>query len=248
MDLRSVLSRHLLHSAAAAILMSLFCLHAPSAQAASIKVRWHKLHQAKAGLYDIVVSYPEFRSNSPLARAASAAFKSEALKDLGEFRKAAAEDAHEFGKLRSEYGVDRTTELGVVSDTVISGYLVNYDYSGGAHPNTIYVPITYGLVDGKPTRLTVRQIASPSVSPAEVLAKAVIPKINLIKKQNEGEPVGSIDMKYANRFIVTKSGITWVFSPYDIGAYAEGPFIIDVPWSDLRGLLRTAGPLAAYSK
>ena len=247
MDLRSVLTRNLWHSAAA-LLVSSFCLSATSAHAASIKVRWHKLHQAKAGLYDIAVSYPEFRGSSPLARAASAAFKSEALKDLGEFRKAAIDDAHEFGKLRSAYGVDRTTQLGVVSDTIISGYLVNYDYSGGAHPNTIYVPITYGLVGGKPTRLTVRQIASPSVSPSDLLAKTVIPKINVIKKQNEGDPIGSIDMKYANRFIITKSGVTWVFSPYDIGAYAEGPFIIDVPWSDLRGLLRTAGPLAAYSK
>jgi len=248
MDSRSFLTRKLLHFSAAVITISSYCLLATTAHSAPVKVRWHKLHQSKPGLYDIAVSYPEFRGSSPLARAASAAFKLEALKDLGEFRKAAADDAHEFGKLRSEYGVDRTTQLGVVSDTVISGYLVNYDYSGGAHPNTIYVPITYGLVDGKPARLSVRQIASPSISPAEVLAKAVIPKINAIKKQNEGDPIGSIDMKYANRFIVTKSGITWVFSPYDIGAYAEGPFIIDVPWSDLRGLLRTAGPLAAYSK
>jgi len=244
---RFALSGILPRIGAAASMAALIGLSSVAAQR-DISVRWRKMHQAKPGIYDVAVSYPQFSGSSPLARAASAAFKTEALRDLGEFRKNAISDAKEFGKLRGEYGIDRSAVLGIVSDTVISGYLVDYDYSGGAHPNTVYVPITYGLVNGKPERLTVRQIALPSVSPADVLAKTVIPQVNAIKKKNEGDPIGSIDLKYANRFIVTRKGITWVFSPYDIGAYAEGPFIIDVPWSRLHGLLRADGPLAAYAK
>ncbi len=41
---------------------------------------------------------------------------------------------------------------------------------------------------------------------------------------------------------------TWIFSRDDLGAYVQGPFIIDVPWSRLRGLLRTTGLLAAYAE
>lgn len=209
-------------------------------------VEWKKIKQTKHGLYQIDVVYPKFTANSPLANAASAAFRVTASKSIKSLKSGAVEGKNADPNFQP-YALDITTTLGVVSSTVISGYLTDYSDSGGAHPNTILEPITFALVDNKPKKLALKDILKSGISPLQFASRIIIPRVNKMKKDRGGEIINSIDPAYLNNFIVTSKGITWLFSAYDIGSHAEGDYIINVPWKSLKTVLRSDGPLKEIS-
>ena len=135
----------------------------------------------------------------------------------------------------------------------------DYSFTGGAHPNT-YVdtilwdrdarrrisirPFFKESADNGPTMTALAKLVRAAVAaekkareipldddPDKQFAKAIKPQLIGIG------PVSLAPSTLADK----SSGLTFHFSPYAVGAYAEGPYTVFVPWTDLRPYLSAEG-------
>jgi heat shock protein HslJ len=125
--------------------------------------------------------------------------------------------------------------IGVAKPGLISVYQQYYTYTGGAHPNTSYTGWTFGLVDGKPQKLKFANIQRTRMDSFAQYTQIVLPVLNDLKKARGVDQVFELPRENMDNFVVTPGGITWLFSPYDVGAYAEGPFFAKVSAQELKG-------------
>ncbi|MFN7057204.1 PdaC/SigV domain-containing protein [Hyphomonas sp.] len=132
-----------------------------------------------------------------------------------------------------------------------------YLNSGGAHPNYFLGGALYGVEGGGPVPITAI-VADPALFGARLKAGLVEAKIDrgyeesargYVEEQVE-EYLGDdavAGSEWANSYILNPSteegrfgGITVLFSPYDVGPYAEGSYEITIPAAELEGLLTPA--------
>jgi hypothetical protein len=118
-----------------------------------------------------------------------------------------------------------------------------YSYMGGAHGLGTTRTYNYGLVEGKAKRLTLWDIVQ-KMSRQEM-------RLILLGKATATEGTDWIqdgmindftDEQY-NRFWIAKDALVFEFDPYELGSYASGPFTFRIPFSELKQILRPAGPL-----
>jgi len=129
-----------------------------------------------------------------------------------------------------------------------------YLNSGGAHPNYFLGGALYAVEGGAPVPITAI-VADPAGLGARLKTRLVDAKIargydeasrTYVEEQVE-EYLGDDAVaggEWANTYILNPSteeglfgGITVLFSPYDVGPFAEGSYEITIPAADLDGLL-----------
>lgn len=186
------------------------------------------------------------------ARASLDALKEQAVNDS----KAAAEQAAANGTenwFRS-YFMEFRFEATASEGDIISVLQTVSSYTGGAHPNHALkgmvqqrnvenpIPISAVVADtaafGERLKfyLTDQKIARAQNDPARDQIIAEVEEI-LGDNANAGSVWGANYILAASTEAGKFGGITVLFSPYDVGPYAEGAYDITVPASDLAGLL-----------
>ncbi len=45
-----------------------------------------------------------------------------------------------------------------------------------------------------------------------------------------------------HRFTLSPAGIRFYFDPYEMGPWVEGMYTVDVPWTELAGMVNLDGP------
>ncbi len=132
-----------------------------------------------------------------------------------------------------------------------------YLNSGGAHPNYFLGGALYAVEGGGPVPITAI-VADPAAFGARLKAGLVEAKIargydeaarGYVEDQVE-EYLGDdavAGAEWANSYILNPSteeglfgGITVLFSPYDVGPYAEGSYEITIPAAEIEGHLTPA--------
>lgn len=130
------------------------------------------------------------------------------------------------------------------SSRLVSGTVMRFEYTGGAHPNTTYQCYSWGMVDGAVKRLRLHDLFKANSKPHDQVAAIVFGK--LVKNPQatyvqDGTVRGFTKAQY-DQFVVRKDGLEFVFSPYEMGPYASGTITCKVKWSELPALDKT-GPL-----
>jgi len=149
---------------------------------------------------------------------------------------------------------ENTIQLTVAGETgkLFSLKRVAFDYSGGAHPNTL----TSGILWDKALK---RQIGLTDLlrrgADLTVLDQALCTAINTAKRARTpdgasvtlGGKEWSCPRAAVTEFVLTPgnapgkaAGLTFLIGPYQVGPYAEGGYEIAIPATVFRSLLATA--------
>jgi hypothetical protein len=124
---------------------------------------------------------------------------------------------------------------------IISIYFgVSYYMSGAAHPNGYSLVLNYDLLEG--AQINLADVFLPGSDYLQVISD-----ISTTTLSNEGRlefPEGALpdEVNYKN-WNITPTGLRITFDPYQVGPYAMGFQVVDVPYADLSSILRSDGAI-----
>lgn len=205
-----------------------------------------RLHEGVKGKWEASCDLVAVRGGSALARLAERDYQARETALYSKFVAQTKADQKEYkgdigaGPWSYEAGGSvKLNRSGVVS--ILCG---SYSYMGGAHGMGMSRTYNYGIVNGKPKKLTIWDIIrkeNRSELRLILLGKAV-------KKEGtdwiQDGMVNDFTEDQLNRFWISRWGLTFEFDAYELGSYASGPFTFDVPWSELRQSMVAKNPLS----
>lgn len=177
------------------------------------------------------------------------------LKDQQEFskKKAANEDDSDlYDPMESAYSYEHSTDLNIQfnKSNLLSYTVQRYDYTGGAHGMTTDSCFTILLDKGR----FMKQEDLFEESSLDKIAELIIEQIAADNKVDDPlklEEQGFFSIKEIRpngNIYATNVGITWIYNPYDIAAYAIGSVVVTIPYSELKPYLKAQHPLTAFIK
>lgn len=177
----------------------------------------------------------------------------------------------EFFRDGRRWTFERSYELRSVVGRYISVLRDDGTFTGGAHPNSYLDTILWDsdarrrmnirpffreTADNGPTMTTLARLARIAVA-AEKLEREAI-NVDVPKEKLSPERLAELDRFIADGIKPSllkigpislapsteagkSSGLTFHYSPYAVGAYAEGPYTVFVPWTALQSYLSQEG-------
>ncbi len=205
-----------------------------------------RIEKRKPGYYSANGTFP-LLPRTHVQGMASLGFESIVKGSVHRFLKFCEEDITE--KPRAPWDHQSFVTLTMNSPTLVSGMATHYEYTGGAHPNTTYTCMTWGIKNGKAQRLRLTDLCKPNSNPQAQLQAVIFGK--LVKNPQamwiqEGT-VSEMSAAQFDSFVVRPDGLEYVFAPYEMGPYAAGTVLCKLKWSEIPGLDRN-GPLRDYIK
>ena len=182
----------------------------------------HKYYYAKS-------SYPVLRGESPLARLADTTLEHWAQTQQSQFVSQARHDfAHGAAQYAPNgYGYEVSVAYRYARPfRLFSVCLEQYEDTGGAHPNTFRFTFNFGLVHGRPQRLTLGDFFTPESDYRTRVQSLLLARLH---KDSRAAFIGqyrALTAAQLNHFVVERGGLRFYFDPYEVGPYAAGP--IDV--------------------
>jgi hypothetical protein len=134
-------------------------------------------------------------------------------------------------------------------DDLVSVSYQNTEFEGGAHPNTINSGVNYRIApDGTPNRIGLWDVLVKSDTTIKMLSDTLI---DGLKSQNAAFAQDGTVKDFTQTlkgdgiaFVIVPNGIAFMFSPYEVGSYADGDYRVVIPYSRLAGTIRADGTLA----
>jgi hypothetical protein len=122
---------------------------------------------------------------------------------------------------------------------------INTYIEGSAHPGTHTRVVNYDLEGG--TDLDLSQLFKPGSEYLQMLANYCIAQLKTRQIDFQANSVGAEPtvQNYSN-WNITPSGLLITFDEYQVAAYAAGPQLVTVPYSELQSIIDSNGPLAQY--
>ncbi len=129
----------------------------------------------------------------------------------------------------------------LISPKVISLYYQVYSFLGGAHGNTNTMYLNFNAQTGDLLKLT------DIVSDTTALKKIAEKKFEISQKdfaKNNDFEYNRADYFWGNPFYlpaniaVTKTGLQFMYDPYEAAAYALGPISFDLTWQELGAIVK----------
>ena len=148
-------------------------------------------------------------------------------------------------------------QTSAVAGRYVSIVRTDFVYTGGAHPNTDINTILWD--DGTSKQISIRPFFNETVdngSTLKALRDAAIAAVKAEKKARGVDDGGSTDwykevkptllrigaVSLAPSTVAGKSaGLDFHYPPYAVGSYAEGSYIVFVPWETFRAYLSPQG-------
>jgi hypothetical protein len=154
--------------------------------------------------------------------------------------------------MESAYSYEHTTDLIIHFNkaNLLSYSVQRFDYTGGAHGMTTDSCFTILLNKGR--FLTQEDLFDDSSLDkiSELIIKQIA-KDNKVDDPIKLEEEGFFSVKEISpnsNLYATNEGITWIYNPYDIAAYAIGSVEVTIPYSELKPYLKAQHPLTALIK
>lgn len=153
------------------------------------------------------------------------------------------EDALNAGTSDSFYQVQYTPSR--IDSVILSLAGEVTSYTGGAHPNSACVGITYDLMTGK--ALTLGDVLTEACT-AEVLCRMVV---DLLGGRSDelvlyADFSLSVEERFSGNYLadecwyLSRDGLCFTFEPYELGPYSAGIVTAEIPYSMLIGYLNDA--------
>jgi hypothetical protein len=205
--------------------------------------------------YEIDVEYPQITgSTNPAAEKFNQQAKALVTQEVRQFRAAAVERAAEDipSETGSDLGIGYT--VGLAGDDVISiGFGVGGYYRGAAHPNSYSRALNFDLKNGKPLKLA--DLFNPNSRYLQAISDYCIKDLKKQSKAHEDvlddasiqEGAGP-ELKNYQSWTITKRGLGIEFDAYQVGPYVAGPQFVLVPYSAIKDIIKSDGPLGSFVK
>jgi len=203
--------------------------------------------------WSTAVAYPRFDGGSPLAALANRTIATREVADAVLFGQMAADHLKTLGPPPFPYYHDAGATVSLADPALISVYFDTEEYSGGAHPNQTYVAYTFGIVGGRPAVVTLQDLFRPGDDGPKTASGLLIARLrnNPDASFVRDGTVKSIDFTNntggfhvgATVFVVTPHAIAFLLAPYAVASYADGSFLVKIPFDEFGGRLNTQGPL-----
>lgn len=209
--------------------------------------------------HDIEISYPRIQSSvaSAAAKELSQIFEGRAAKAILDSRQKPWDQSPDLfeGRHPESASNGRWDNYGIAhaSTKLLSiSYLVAWYGAGAAHPNSHFETHCFAILD-KIYPLTLEDFFNePGVASIEI-SRACIAALGREFWSRAGERPDNAQLKWFadgagpnlenfRAFTVHSDRFTFLFSPYQVAAYAFGAFSIEVPFYDLLEHLRSDGP------
>ncbi len=191
-------------------------------------------------------SVPYFLTDAEAYRHISSEIQKEADEKESEFLKQARE-FFSTGTSVSGWQQSYSYTIDYYSQDLISLSGEVFSYTGGAHGNTYFVSLNYWIREGKAVKLGLADLFMPNSGYVKVLSNYCV---NDLRKKGaawivNGE-ITAFQEKDLSVFALSPDGITFAFAPYAVGSYAEGPYFVVIPYSELESVLNKTGPLKRF--
>ena len=149
--------------------------------------------------------------------------------------------------------LDSDYQIRLAADDLISIEFSESAYSrGAAHPNSYTTVLNYDVRNGK--KLALADLFNAKSNYVKVISDYCIKDLKQQAKK-EKDSMLTDDMIQSgasaradnfNAWTITKQGLWITFDPYQVAAYAAGPQQVLVPYSALKDLIKTDGPISAF--
>lgn len=147
--------------------------------------------------------------------------------------------------------LDMGYEIRFATDNLISVEFTEGTYeAGAAHGNSATTVLNYDVRNNK--KLTLADLFTPKANYLGVISSYCISNLRDRARRESDSMIDEDMMKtgaapQASNYqacAITKKGLWVTFDPYQVAAYAAGPQHVLVPYSALKDILKTDGPLA----
>lgn len=197
-------------------------------------------NEAKKGAYEITVAYPQFAPPTGAKFNSAVQKLTIAKKTLAEYRQ---DKPNKFNGSSNFYQV--TYAIAYLDPRLVSVAFQFNDYQGGAHPNNWRAGVLWRPDRDAPVTLgdllTDPEAAVPALS---VLCKD---KLEAEVKKDGWELFDNADLASvvgdAKTWAIDADGVTIMFDPYSIAAYAFGPHDFRLTYAELGQWLKPGGAL-----
>ena len=171
----------------------------------------------------------------------------------GEFKKTADEMAHEEAADKQDAKSSRPPnslnvnyEVTAADKDFISVLLTFFEYSGGAHPNTITESFNYDLNRNEPVRLA--DLFTPNSNYLKMISDYSVRELKKLDTVSSVENGAGPKIDNFHSWNITPAGLKITFDPYQVGPYVAGAHVVVVPYSVLKPIIKPDGLLAQFSK
>lgn len=124
----------------------------------------------------------------------------------------------------------------------VSAYLEVDAFTGGAHPNRWFETFTFVADERGARAVTLGELLLPGRK-RDFLDWVLLPALNELKADRGASPASLVDDRALNSFVATRTALVWLFSPYAVGSYAEGAYVVKLPLEKLGGYVQRTHPL-----
>ncbi len=212
----------------------------------------------KEKLYAVDAEYPQIEGDPRFDR-----FNKEArgliMKDVAAFKTAeTAEPATPENVLADEAresSLDIGYEIRFATDDLISVEFTESTYeAGAAHPNSSTTVLNYDVKSGK--KLLLGDLFGPKANYLKTISDYCIKDFKDRSKKDKESMLDDDMMKSGaspradnyKAWAVTRKGLWITFDPYQVAAYAAGPQYVLVPYSALKDMIKSDGPVGSLAR
>ena len=232
------------HARRAVAAGSLVVLALTGAAQASLSHRLTTRRAALGHALRAAATYPTFAGRGPVALLANRSLRMAAERGVREFR---AQGRRDMGKSPAQPGpwdYEAKPYVTLAEPRLISVHFALSQYTGGAHGMLNFDGYTFGLVRGRARELKLRDLFRNGDRDVKALGPLLIAKLKAGDRASlvKDGAVTTIDAGNA-QWSLSRKAITFLFPPYELGSYAEGPHEVKVLFSELRDRLNPQGPL-----
>ncbi len=207
-------------------------------------------------MYEIDAQYPQFTGgNNPNLEKFNQLARVVVVKIVSGFKKDVApeegDEPRPENSMGSDLGIGYTINL-AQDDLVSVQFDVGSYYQGAAHPNSYTETLNYDLKNGKQLKLA--DLFKPGSKYLQTLSTLCVADLKKQWKEKNAEVTEDMfkdgsapTAKNYESWTITKRGIGINFDPYQVAPYAAGPQFVMVPYSALKELIKSDGPLAGFA-
>lgn len=140
-----------------------------------------------------------------------------------------------------QYSYMRKVEIETDTLGVFSIAFSGSDYFGGAHPNSFFGFMNYNKLSGKEYKLS-DLLVNNYDNELDKIGEKIFRKDKGLTDNQDLEKAGywfkDGEFVLNNNFVITKTGLKFLFNQYEIASYAQGITQIEIPYSKIKYLVK----------
>jgi hypothetical protein len=197
--------------------------------------------------YTIKARYPQAvaAKNNPRLTKLNQALRQFIAKEVGGFKKDFSPPEERMLSGESTFDARYQVEY-ATNDLVSVSFIINTYFEGAVHGNYNDIAFNYDLNQGR--TLSLADLFKPNSNYLKLISDYAIKSL---RKEFAPDPdldwiqrgAGPEEENYKS-WNLTRKGLEVTFNPYQVASYAEGPHTVVVPYSVLKDVIDSQGPLS----